>query len=137
MCPCGSGRVYPWTLSWVIVDRLTKVAHFVAIRTNYHVKQLVDLYVDNILRLHGAPVSIISDRGTQWVSKLWQSLHKAIGNHLDYSTAYHPQTDGQTKRVNQILEDMLQACMLKYGIDWEKGLPHAKFSYNNSYQASI
>jgi hypothetical protein len=64
-------------------------------------------------------------------------LHKTIGTHLDYSTAYHPQTDGQTERVNQILEDMLRACILKYGIDWEKSLPYAEFLYNNSFQASL
>jgi hypothetical protein len=122
---------------WVIVDRLTKVAHFVPVKVDYHVEKLVDLYIEHILRLHGAPVSIVSDRGTQWTSRFWQSLHKSIGTRLDYSTAYHPQTDGQTERVNQILEDMLRACVLKYGIDWEKSLPHAEFSYNNSYQASL
>jgi hypothetical protein len=85
---------------WVIADRLTKVAHFIAVKIIYRTEQLADLYVSNILRLHGAHVSIIFDRGTQWVSKFWQSLHKAIAPRLDYSTAYHPQTDGQTERVN-------------------------------------
>jgi hypothetical protein len=85
---------------WVIVDRLTKVAHFIPVKTVYRAEQLADLYVDHILRLHGAPTSIISDRGPQWVSRFWQGLHKAIGTRLDYSTAYHPQTDGQTERVN-------------------------------------
>jgi hypothetical protein len=122
---------------WVIVDRLTKVAHFVPIKVDYRVEKLIDLYIEHILRHHGAPVSIVSDRGTQWTSRFWQSLHKSIGTHLDYSTAYHPQTDGQIERVNQILEDMLQACVLNYGTDWEKSLPHAEFSYNNSYQASL
>ena len=75
---------------WVIVDRLTKVAHFVAVRTDYRVEKLADLYMDNILRLHRALVSTVFDRGTQWVSKFWKSLHKAIGTRLDYSTAYHP-----------------------------------------------
>jgi hypothetical protein len=81
---------------WVIVDRLTKVAHFVPVKVNYRIEKLVDLYVHHILQLHGAPISIVSDRGTQWVSKFWQSLHEAIGTKLDYSTAYHPQTYGQT-----------------------------------------
>ena len=89
--------------------------------------------MDNILRLHGATMSIVSDRGTQYVFKFWKSLHKLIRTQLDYSTAYHPQTDGQIERVNQILEDILRACVLKYGSDWEKSLPHAEFSYNNSY----
>jgi transposase InsO family protein len=122
---------------WVIVDRLTKVAHFIAVRTDYRVEKLADLYIEHILRLHGAPTSIVSDRGTQYMSKFWKSLHKAIGTRLDYSTTYHPQTDGQTERVNHILEDMLRACVLKYGSDWEKSLSHAEFSYNNSYQASL
>jgi hypothetical protein len=73
----------------------------------------------------------------QYVSKFWKSLHKAIETRLDYSTAYHPKTDGQTERVNQIMEDMLLACVLKYGSDWEKSLSHTEFLYNNSYQASL
>jgi len=75
---------------WVIVDRLTKVAHFIVVRADYRVKKLAELYKDNILRLHGTPISIVLDRGTQYVSKFWKSLHKAIGTRLDYSTAYHP-----------------------------------------------
>ena len=76
-------------------------------RNDYRTEKLIDLYVDNILRLHRAPVSIVSDRGTQYVSKFWKKLHKAIRTRLDYSTAYHPQTDGQIERVNQIFEDLL------------------------------
>jgi hypothetical protein len=124
-------------LIWVIVDRLTKVADFVAVRIDYRVEKLANLYVDNILRLHGAPISIVSDRGMQWVSKFWKHLHKAIRTRLDYSTSYHPETNGQTKRVNQILEDILRACVLKYGSNWEKSLTHTEFSYNNNYQASL
>jgi ribonuclease HI len=122
---------------WVIVDRLTKVAHFIAVKDDVRAEKLADLYVENILRLHGAPTSLVSDRDPKFMSKFWNSLHTAIGSRLDFSTAYHPQTDGQTERVNQILEDLLRACALKYGVDWEKSLPHAEFSYNNSYQASL
>jgi hypothetical protein len=75
---------------WVIVDRLTKVAHFIAVINDYRVEKLADLYIEHILRLHGAPTSIVSDCGTQYVSKFWKSLHKAIGTRLDYSIAYHP-----------------------------------------------
>jgi hypothetical protein len=74
----------------VIVDRLTKVAHFVPVKVNYRIEKLADLYVHHILRLHGALVSIVYDRGTQCVSQFWKSLHEAIGTKLDYSTAYHP-----------------------------------------------
>ena len=122
---------------WVIVDRLTKVAHFIPVRTCYGGDKLVQLYIDNIVKLHGVLSRIISDRGTQFTSKFWKSLYKSMGTKLDFSSAYHPQTDGQTERVNQIMEDMLRACVLTYGKDWEQSLPYAEFSYNNSYQASL
>ncbi|WVZ54261.1 hypothetical protein U9M48_005086 [Paspalum notatum var. saurae] len=80
---------------------------------------------------------IVSDRGPQFIARFWKSLHEALGTKEDYSTAYHPQTDGQTERVNQLLEDLLRACVLTYGPNWEDSLPFAEFSYNNSYQASI
>jgi hypothetical protein len=122
---------------WVIVDCLTKVAHFIPVKTMYPVSRLAELYVENILKLHGAPRSIVSDRGPQFTVKFWQSLHKSLGTQLDYSTALHPQTDGQTERVNQILEDLLRACVLAYGSVWEKSLSYAEFTYNNSHQASL
>jgi hypothetical protein len=116
---------------WVIVDRLTKVAHFLP------VSRLAEMYVDNILKLHGAPRSIVSDRGPQFTAQFWKSLHASMGTNLNYSTTFHPQTDGQTERVNQVLEDLLRACVLTYGSDWEKSLSYVEFSYNNSYQASL
>ena len=82
-------------------------------------------------------LSIISDRGSLFVSKFWQSFQSALGTRVKLSTAYHPQTDGQTERVNQVLEDMLRACVISFGKGWEKYLPLAEFSYNNSYQASL
>jgi transposase InsO family protein len=122
---------------WVIVDRLTKVAHFIPVRTKYSGDKLAQLYMDNIAKLHGVPSKIISDRGTQFTSKFWKRLHEVVGTKLDFSSAYHPQTNGQTERVNQIMEDMLRAYVLTYGKDWEKSLSYAEFSYNNSYQASL
>jgi hypothetical protein len=122
---------------WVIVDRLTKVAHFLPVKTTYRGDQLAKLYISRIVSLHGVPKSIISDRGTQFTSRFWENLHEALGTRLAFSTAYHPQTDGQTERVNQILEDMLRACALTYGDSWEDSLPYAEFSYNNGYQASL
>jgi transposase InsO family protein len=121
----------------VIVDRLIKVAHFQPVRTNYGGEKLARLYVDNIVKLYGVPSIIVLDRGTQFTSRFWKSLHKAMGTKLDFSSAYHPQTDGQTERVNQIMKDMLRACVLTYGKDWEQSLPYAEFSYNNGYQASL
>jgi transposase InsO family protein len=110
------------------VDRLTKVAHFVPVKVTFGTERLANLYVEHILRLHGAPKSIVSDGGPQFVAKFWRSFHKLMGTTLNYSTTYHPQTDGQTERVNQVLEDMLRACALTYGTDWENSLPFAEFS---------
>ena len=86
--------------------------------------------------LHGVAKSIVSDRGTQFTSHFWKQLHESLGTRLEFSTGFHPQTDGQTERVNIILEDMLRACALDYGSSWDESLPYAEFSYNNSYQAS-
>lgn len=122
---------------WVIVDRLTKVAHFIPVKTTYSSNKLAELYLARIVCLHGVPKSIVSDRGSQFTSRFWEGLHEVLGTRLNFSTAYHPQTDGQTERVNQILEDMLRACALDYGDSWDKNLPYAEFSYNNSYQASL
>ena len=96
-----------------------------------------ELYIARILSLHGVPKTIVSDRGPQFVSKFWEELHKSLGNKLLHSSAYHPQTCGQTERVNQILKDMLRACVLEFPQKWDDCLPLAEFSYNNSYQESI
>jgi transposase InsO family protein len=122
---------------WVIVDRLTKVAHFIPVKTTYSSAKLAELYMSRIVCLHGVPMKIVSDRGSQFTSKFWEKFHESMDTKLNFSSAYHPQTDGQTKRTNQILEDMLRACALKYGKSRDKSLPYAEFSYNNSYQASI
>jgi len=122
---------------WVVVDRLTKVAHFIPVKTTYSGAKLAELYMSRIVCLHGVPKKIVSDRGTQFTSYFWKRLHESMGTKLNFSSAYHPQTDGQTERTNQILEDMLRACAIQYGTSWDKSLPYAEFSYNNSYQASI
>jgi hypothetical protein len=122
---------------WVIVDRLTKVAHFMYVKTTYSGPQLTELYMSRIVCLHGVPKKIVSDRGTQFTSKFWERLHETLDTQLHFSSAYHPQTDGQTERVNQVLEEMLRACALKYRRSWDKSLPYAEFSYNNSYQESL
>ncbi|WVZ76321.1 hypothetical protein U9M48_024305 [Paspalum notatum var. saurae] len=122
---------------WVVVDRLTKVAHFIPVNTTYSGARLAELYISRIVCLHGVPKRIISDRGSQFTSRFWEQLHDSLDSKLWFSTAYHPQTDGQTERTNQILEDMLRACAIQYGTSWDKSLPYAVFSYNNSYQASL
>jgi hypothetical protein len=122
---------------WVIVDRLTKVAHFIPVKTTYTGVKLTELYNSRIVCLYGVPKKIVSDQGTQFTSRFWQKLHESMDTKLNFSSAYHPQTDGQTERTNQILEDMLRACALKNSDSWNKSLPYAEFAYNNSYQSSI
>jgi transposase InsO family protein len=122
---------------WVIVDRLTDVAHFIPVRTNYTGAKLAELYMTRIVCLHGVPKKIVSDRGSQFTSRFWKKLHESLDTHLNFSSAYHPQTNGQIERTNQVLEDKLRACTLKHGGSWDKSLPYTEFSYNNSYQASL
>jgi hypothetical protein len=99
---------------WVIIDRLTKIAHFLRVKVKYTVATYAKLYIARILSLHEVPKTIVSDHGPKFVSKFWEELHKALGTKLLHSSAYHPQTSGQTERVNQILEDMLRACVLEF-----------------------
>jgi transposase InsO family protein len=122
---------------WVIVDRFSKVAHFISVKTTYKGAKLAELYIARIVCLHGVPKKIVSDRGTQFTSRFWEKLHEIMDTKLNFSSAYHPQTDGQTERVNQILEDMLRACALKDKKSWDKYLLYAKFSYNNNYQEGL
>ncbi|WVZ71282.1 hypothetical protein U9M48_019884 [Paspalum notatum var. saurae] len=97
---------------WVVVDRLTKVAHFIPVNTTYSGARLAELYISRFVCLHGVSKRIISDRGSQFISRFWEQLHDSLDSKLRFSTAYHPQTDGQTERTNQILEDMLRACAI-------------------------
>ncbi|XP_035830815.1 uncharacterized protein LOC118480199, partial [Helianthus annuus] len=122
---------------WVVVDRLTKSAHFLAIKEKDKFSTLADIYMKEVVSRHGVPISIISDRDARFTSELWQAMHKSFGSRLDMSTAYHPQTDGQSERTIQTLEDMLRACVIDFGNGWEKHLPLVEFSYNNSYHTSI
>jgi transposase InsO family protein len=100
---------------WVTVDQLTNVAHFIPVNTTYSRLQLIELYMSRIVCLHGVPKKIVSDTGTHFTSKFWERLHETLDTQLRFSSAYRPLTDGQTKRFNQILEDMLRACALQYG----------------------
>ena len=122
---------------WVVVDRLTKSAHFLAIQKTDGVDQIVRKYIDEIVRLHGVPASIVSDRDPRFTSYFWRAFQKALGTRVNMSTAYHPQTDGQSERTIQTLEDMLRACVLDWGDSWERHLPLVEFAYNNSFHRSI
>ncbi|GJY12433.1 putative reverse transcriptase domain-containing protein [Tanacetum coccineum] len=98
---------------------------------------LTSLYIKEIVSRHGVPISIISDRDSHFTSRFWQSLKNDLGTQLDMSTTYHPETDGQSERTIQTLEDLLRACVIDFGKGWDKYLPLVEFSYNNSYHASI
>ncbi|GJT99048.1 putative reverse transcriptase domain-containing protein [Tanacetum coccineum] len=100
-------------------------------------EKLARMYLKEVVTRHGIPVSIICDRDPRFASNFWRSLQKALGTNLDMSTAYHPQTDGQSERTIQTLEDMLRACVIDFGKGWVNHLPLVEFSYNNSYHASI
>ncbi|GJU77302.1 putative reverse transcriptase domain-containing protein [Tanacetum coccineum] len=122
---------------WVIVDRLTKSAIFTPMRETDSMDKLARIYLKEVVTRHGIPVSIICDRDPRFASNFWRSLQNALGTNLDMSTAYHPQTDGQSERTIQTLEDMLRACAIDFGKGWVNHLPLVEFSYNNSYHASI
>ncbi|WVZ97041.1 hypothetical protein U9M48_042606 [Paspalum notatum var. saurae] len=110
---------------WVIIDRFTKSAHFIPVKTCYTAATYAGLYISRIVSLHGIPVTITSDRGSVFVSRFWEHLQTALGTKLICSSAYHPQTSGQVERVNQIVEDMLRACALTYSTKWDECLPLA------------
>lgn len=123
--------------TWVIVDQLTKSAHFLSIKKTFPLHRLARLYIEEIVKLHGIPVSIVSDRDSRFTSHFWGALHEALGTQLNSSTAFHPQSDGQTKQIIRTLEDMLRACVLDFHGNWDEHLPLVEFAYNNSFHSSI
>ena len=101
------------------------------------VDKLAKLYVNEVIRLHGVPLSIVSDRDPRFTSRLWPCLQQALGTEVNLSMTFHPQTDGQYERTIQTLEDLLRSCVLEFEGNWEDLLPLVEFMYNNSYQYSI
>ena len=104
---------------WVIVDRLTKSAHFLPVQSSFSAERLARIYIREVVRLHGVPVSIISNRGSQFTSSIWRTFQDELGTRVDLSTTFHPQTDGQSEHTIQVLEDMLRACVLEFGGQWD------------------
>ena len=98
---------------------------------------LARIYIKEIVSRHGVPISIISDRDSRFTSRFWQNFQKELGTRVNLSTAYHPQTDGQSERTIQTLEDMLRACVIDFGGNWDEHLPLIEFAYNNSYHSTI
>ncbi|GKC55192.1 putative reverse transcriptase domain-containing protein, partial [Tanacetum coccineum] len=122
---------------WVIVDRLTKSAHFLPTKKIDTMEKLTQLYLKETVCRHGVPISIISDRDNHFTSRFWRSLQKSLGTSLDLSIAYHPQKDGQSERTIQTLKDMLRACVIHFGSSWDLHLPLVKYSIQQCYHASI
>jgi hypothetical protein len=121
----------------VIVDKLTKSAHFILVRYTYNISDVAHVFVSEVIHLHGIPMKIISDRDSRFTSRFWTSLQSTLGTQLNLSTAYHPETDGKTKRVNQVMEDMLRMYFMDNQTQWDKYLPSVEFAYNNSFHSSI
>ena len=122
---------------WVIVDKLKKSAHFLPVRLDYSMDRLVEMYVSEIVQLHGIPLSIVSNQDPRFTSRFWKELHLTIGTRLSFNTAFLPQTDGQSESEIQVLEDMLRGCVLDFPGSWDKYILLMEFAYNNSYQSSI
>ena len=121
----------------VVVDRLTKFAHFVPVKHPYTASAIVQLFLDNIVKLHGLPQSIVSDWDTIFVSAFWRELFKLYKVNLLMSTTYHPQTDGQTERVNQCLEMFLRCAVQDAPATWKAWLSLAELWYNSTYHTSL
>jgi len=132
----GLPKSHGYMKIWVIVDRFSKMAHFIPLRTKEHIKELALTFVKEIWRLHGLPESIVSDRDTRFTSKFWTSLMQQLQLKLNLSTAFHPESDGQTKRVNQTLEKYLKRyCSYQQG-NWVSLLPFAEHAYNTAMSES-
>ena len=121
----------------VVVDLLTKVSHLMPVKTTYTTADVARIFVKEIYRIHGLPKRIVSDRDAKFTSKFWTSLFQAIGTRLCFTSAYYPQTDGQTERVNQVIEDILRAYCNRKPKRWIQYLPLAEYAYNSSYHSSI
>jgi hypothetical protein len=121
----------------VVVDKLTKVAHFILVKLTHKAANIVDVYMREIARLHGISKTIVSNRDPKFTSKFWKGLFNGTGTNLNFSTAYHPESDGQTERVNQVIEDTLMMYVMDKPSKWEDYLHLVEFSYNNGYQASL
>ena len=120
----------------VFVDRMSKMAHLAAVPDSIDGEGTAQLFIDRVFRQHGLPVAIVSDRDPRFTSKFWKSIFQVLGTRLDMSTADHPQTDGQTERVNRVVEDILRSVCAETPRRWSSLLPVVEFSLNNSVHAS-
>jgi hypothetical protein len=119
----------------MVVDKLMKAAHFIPLKTTHKEDNIVDIFMMEIARLHDIPKTIVSDRDPKFTSKFWKGLFKGFRMNLNFNIAYHPESDGKTKRVNQVIEDMLRMYVMDKPSKWEDYLHLVELSYNNGYQA--
>ena len=121
----------------VVVDKLTKVAHFIPIKSTHKTDDIAKIFMKEIFKLHGLPKAIISNRDVKFTSNFWKGLFVDLGTKLNFSTAYHPKNDGQTERVNQVLEDMLCMYVMDKPTKWKDYLHLVEVACNNGQQASL
>jgi hypothetical protein len=121
----------------VVVDKLTKASHFIPMKLTHKEANISYIYMREIARLHGVPKTIVSDRHPKFKSNFWNGLFKGFGTNMNFSIAYHPESNGKTKRVNQVIEDMLRMYVMDKPSKWKDYLHLVEFSYNNGYQESL
>ena len=120
----------------VVIDKISKEAHFIPVKTTHKAFNIAEIFMKQIFHLHGIPKVIISNRDPKFTGNFWKSLFKGLNTTLNFSTSFHPQTDGQTERVNQVIEYMLRLYVREQPGKWEDFLHLVEFAYNNHYQAS-
>jgi hypothetical protein len=121
----------------VVVDKLTKVVHFIPVKLTHKAANIADIYMREIVSLHGVPKAIVSDKDPKFTSNFWKGLFRGFGPNLNFSTTYHPKSDGQKERVNHVIENMLRMYVMDKPSKWEDYLHLVEFAYNNGYQASL
>jgi hypothetical protein len=121
----------------VVVDKLTKAAHFIPLKNTHKATNVVDIFMREVARLHEIPKTIVSDKDPKFTLNFWKGLFKGFRTNMNFSTAYHPETDGQTERVNRVIEDMLRMYVMDKPSKWEDYLHLVEFTINNGYQASL